>query len=114
MCPLDGDVLPADRDGFLVTMDCFDAPDVDLFPKNKAPFHHDDFLNDWDDREVALLPHLGHLVDHTADWNMLDDDIDPCHRLIHEVVVADSRNRNADRPGFDRAPNYFELFGVQS
>jgi hypothetical protein len=50
----------------------FDPSNVHLFFKNQAPYHFEDFFNDWDDGDISLLAYGGHGLDWPVDGNTFD------------------------------------------
>jgi len=102
--------LPPQRDRFLIPLCLFDPPNVHLFFEYEVPFHFEDFFNDGDDGDIALLTDGGHGLNGTVDGDMLDFDLLVLQELIDQLLMVMGYSRDAHTRCFNNAFGNRELF----
>src|SRR5215471_11308326 len=70
----DDGLLMTKNDSLLVAFDCAHPLDANLLFQHEVPLDDQNLLYDWDDRYVAILPHLRYRVDPPAYRNRFDLD----------------------------------------
>src|SRR5215468_9950480 len=70
----DDGLLMTKSDSLLVAFDCPHPLDANLLFQQEVPLDNQNLLDDWNDRCVAILPHLRHRIDPPAYRNRFDLD----------------------------------------
>ncbi len=80
----------------LMSLRLFHPAKVHLFFQNEAPLYYENFFNDGDDCDLALLAYGGHGLNLSIDGDTLDLYLFMLQQLIDQLFIAMSYPRDTD------------------